>query len=42
MNDLEFNSSRPNSSGNSSGIGAMIFLILFATPFAGFGLIAFV
>jgi hypothetical protein len=42
MNDLEFNSGRSNSSGNSSGIGAMIFLILFATPFAGFGLVAFI
>src|ERR1700749_2579037 len=42
MNDLEFNSGRSNSTGNSSGTGAMIFLILFGTPFAGFGLFALI
>jgi hypothetical protein len=42
MNDLEFNSGRSNSSGKSSGTGGMIFLILFGTPFAGFGVVALV
>ena len=42
MNDLEFDSGRSNSSGKSSGIGAMIVLTLFATPFAGFGLFAII
>ncbi len=40
MSDLESNSGRSNSTGKSSGIGAMIFLILLATPFAGFGMFA--
>jgi len=42
MNNLEFNSDRPKFSNKSSGTGAMIFLILFATPFAGFGLVALI
>lgn len=42
MSELEFNSRRSNSSANSSGTGAMIFLILFATPFAGAGLFTLV
>lgn len=42
MVDLELNSGRSNSSGKSSGTGAMIFLILFATPFAGFGAVALI
>ena len=42
MSDLRFNSPIRNSAGKSSGISATIFLILFATPFAGFGLVALV
>src|ERR1700722_6806281 len=42
MNDLEFNSGRSNSTGNSFGTGAMIFFILFGTPFAGFWLVALI
>lgn len=34
--------SQIDSSGNSSGAGAMVFLFLFATPFAGFGLVALI
>ncbi|HEU6449253.1 MAG TPA: hypothetical protein VFV23_12530 [Verrucomicrobiae bacterium] len=40
MSDVQFNPSARNSSGKPAGIGAVIFLILFATPFAGFGLFA--
>ncbi len=42
MNELEFSSVRSNSSKNSNGIGATIVLVLFGTPFAGFGLFALV
>ena len=42
MNELEFNSVRSNSARKSSGIGATIFFILFASPFAGFGVFAFI
>jgi hypothetical protein len=42
MNELEFSSVRSNPSRKSNGIGATIFLISFATPFAGFGVFALV
>jgi hypothetical protein len=42
MSDLEVAVGKSNSSGKSGGIGGTIFLILFATPFAGFGLVAVV
>ena len=42
MNGLQFDSENRNSSRKSGGIGATIFLILFATPFAGFGTVALV
>jgi hypothetical protein len=40
MSDPQFNPTVRNSPRKSSGIGAMVFMILFATPFAGFGLVA--
>jgi hypothetical protein len=40
MSDLQFDSENQNPSGKSGGIGGTIFLILFAMPFAGFGLFA--
>jgi hypothetical protein len=40
MTSPQFNPTIRNSSGKSSGIGAVVFLILFATPFAGCGLVA--
>lgn len=40
MNDQQFDLENRNAPGKSGGTGAMIFLILFATPFAGFGLFA--
>jgi hypothetical protein len=42
VNDLEISSVRSNSPGKTSGNGAVIFFILFATPFAGFGLLALI
>jgi len=42
MSDFHIDSRKPDSSGKSSGIGGTIFLILFATPFAGFGVLALV
>jgi hypothetical protein len=42
MEDFQIDSEKSDSSGKSGGIGATIFLILFATPFAGFGLLALV
>jgi hypothetical protein len=42
MGDFQIESGKSDSSGKSGGIGGMIFLILFATPFAGFGLLALV
>jgi len=42
MSDLQIDFGNSGSSGKSGGIGATIFLIVFATPFAGFGLLALV
>jgi hypothetical protein len=42
MSDWQFDLGNPKSSGKPAGIFATIFLILFATPFAGFGLLAVV
>jgi len=48
MSDLQFNLDNRNPADNRSpagkpgGVGATIFLLLFATPFAGFGLVALV
>ena len=42
MNDFHLEIGRPRASVKPGGIGAMIFLCLFALPFAGFGLAAFV
>jgi hypothetical protein len=42
MNDIQLEISRPRASVKPGGLGAMIFLCLFALPFAGFGLVAFV
>ena len=42
MSDLQFNSENRSPVGKPAGIAATIFLILFATPFAGFGLVALV
>ena len=42
MSNPPVDSENRNPSGKSSGISATIFLILFATPFAGFGLFALV
>lgn len=42
MNELEFSAVRSNSRGKASGIVATIFFILFATPFAAFGMFGFI
>jgi hypothetical protein len=42
MSDPQFNPASRNSSGKPGGIAAIIFVVLFATPFAGFGLFALV